>query len=83
MRKEVKFLFAEVILKTSHPDIDRVFDYKIPIELLDKVVLGMRVSVPFGRRNTKTEGYVVKIKKNSIKHFYLYLLGYSFTHLSC
>ncbi len=58
-------MFAEVILKTSHPDIDRIFDYEIPMELLDKIVLGMRVTVPFGRNNRKTEGYVVGIKEFS------------------
>lgn len=51
--------FAQVILSTSHTDIDKIFDYEIPFLLMAEIQLGMRVLVPFGFRNTSTEGYVV------------------------
>ncbi|GFI61053.1 primosomal protein N' [Clostridiales bacterium] len=58
-------MFAQVILGISHMDIDRVFDYAIPLELADKVKIGMRVRVPFGRVSGTSEGYVVNIMKKS------------------
>ncbi|HCT65263.1 MAG TPA: primosomal protein N' [Lachnospiraceae bacterium] len=51
--------FAQVILSTAHTDIDKIFDYEIPFLLMADIQLGMRVLVPFGFRNTSTEGYVV------------------------
>ncbi|MCQ4726407.1 primosomal protein N' [Anaerotignum faecicola] len=47
------------MLKTANADIDRVFDYEIPLELISSMEVGVRVSVPFGPKNTRTEGYVV------------------------
>lgn len=54
--------YAMVILSTTHTDIDKIFDYAIPNELQNILVCGMRVMVPFGFRNTKTEGYVIGVK---------------------
>ncbi|MEA5084292.1 MAG: primosomal protein N' [Lachnospiraceae bacterium] len=51
--------FAQVILSTAHTDIDKIFDYEIPFLLMADIQLGMRVLVPFGFKNTSTEGYVV------------------------
>ena len=51
--------FAQVILSTAHTDIDRIFDYEIPFLLVAEIQLGMRVQIPFGFKNTPTEGYVV------------------------
>ena len=51
--------FAQVILRTAHTDIDKIFDYEIPFLLMADIQLGMRVLVPFGFKNTSTEGYVV------------------------
>ena len=51
--------FAQVILSTAHTDIDKIFDYEIPFLLMGDIQLGMRVLVPFGFRNTSTEGYIV------------------------
>lgn len=54
-----KVRFAQVILSTAHTDIDKIFDYEIPFLLMADIQLGMRVLVPFGFKNTSTEGYVV------------------------
>lgn len=43
-------------------EVDRVFDYSIPLVLADLQV-GDRVLVPFGNR--KIEGYVISIKENT------------------
>lgn len=54
-------MIAEVIVDISNGEVDRVFDYNVPSALVLK--RGMRVSVPFGRRNI--EGYVMKLKESS------------------
>lgn len=51
--------YAEVILPLSNKSIDRPFTYKVPYKLYDKIQLGMRVIVPFGKNNKRYEGYVV------------------------
>ncbi len=58
-------MFAQVILSISHMDIDRVFDYAVPEELEQRVGIGMRVRVPFGKGGSVSEGYVVKITDTS------------------
>lgn len=44
--------------------VDKEFTYKIPSELQDKVVVGSKVIVPFGRGNRKKEGIVTQIFEN-------------------
>ncbi len=58
-------MFAQVILSISHTDIDRMFDYAVPEEYLNRVKIGMRVRVPFGKGGSITEGYVVGLKDSS------------------
>ncbi len=55
-------MYAEVVVNHPSRAVDRVFDYKIPNELLNKVFIGARVSVPFSRYNTEKEAFVLKIK---------------------
>lgn len=50
-----------VILSTVHPEIDKIFDYAVPENLETQVCSGVRVLVPFGYRNTRTEGYVISV----------------------
>lgn len=52
-----------VLVELSNKNIDRVFDYNVPDTFLDKIKLGIRVKVPFGRM--KLEGFVVEIKNNT------------------
>ncbi|SEL19082.1 replication restart DNA helicase PriA [Butyrivibrio sp. ob235] len=53
--------FANIIIDISHEKVDRPFQYKIPDRLLGKIEIGCCVSVPFGRGNTKRQGYVIGI----------------------
>ncbi len=57
--------FARVIVGMNHPETDRVFDYHIPDEFQDTAKEGVRVIVPFGRKNTKTEGYILGLSDES------------------
>ena len=52
-----------VLVELSNKNIDRVFDYNVPDVFLDKIKLGIRVKVPFGRM--ELEGFVVEIKNNT------------------
>ena len=61
MKKTV--LYAKVILDMSNSKIDRVFDYEIPFEFLDKAETGMRVKVPFGKK--LVDGYIVDISSET------------------
>ncbi len=56
--------YAQVIIHfATTTEIDRVFTYKIEENLKDKVQLGHRVKVPFGRYNALQIGYVTAIMK--------------------
>ncbi|MBE5738314.1 MAG: primosomal protein N' [Clostridiales bacterium] len=55
-------MFAEIIVDVLSSEVDRVFDYNIPLVLADLQV-GDRVLVPFGNR--KIEGYVISIKETT------------------
>ncbi len=53
---------------------DRPFDYSVPLELVDVCKPGCRVTVPFGRGNTKRQGLVLYVsekplsKENELKN---------------
>ncbi len=57
--------YANVIININHTDVDRIFDYGIPKGIENIVKEGMRVIVPFGNSNKKTEGYVISISDNT------------------
>lgn len=59
-------MIAKVILTnaTAH-SLGREFDYSVPPELEAKAVVGMRVLVPFGVRNSAEEGIITQITDKS------------------
>ncbi len=54
-------MFANVIIDISHEKLDRLFQYKIPVSLEDKLTVGMLVTVPFGNGNKNRSAYVLEI----------------------
>ena len=52
-------MYAKVIVGLNNPAMDKLFDYAVPAGT--EVCRGVRVIVPFGRRNAKTEGYVISL----------------------
>ena len=48
-----------VAVGTYH--IDKPYDYRIPDDLLEKITPGVRVMVPFGRGNRRSEGLVLSV----------------------
>ena len=58
-------MFAEVFVGHNSKALDRPFDYAIPKELEERVQIGSRVQIPFGRGNQKKEGYVLLVKETT------------------
>ncbi len=58
-------MIAEIIINRTAKRLNRTFDYKVPIELEELIMIGSTVLVPFGKASTLEEGYVVGIKENT------------------
>jgi len=52
-------MYADVLVELKAKQIDKTFTYLIPDSLKDKVQIGIRVLVPFGKQ--KLEGFVLNI----------------------
>ena len=53
---------AKIALQAATYAIDKPYDYQVPPELLDTLRPGMRVIVPFGAGNRRTEGIVLALE---------------------
>lgn len=51
--------FANVIVDISHEKVDRIFQYRIPEALYERLEVGMQVEVPFGAGNRLRKACVV------------------------
>ena len=58
-------MVAEVIINLTAKKLNRTFDYEIPKNLEDIILVGSKVLVPFGNFKKLEEGYVVGIKEKS------------------
>ena len=60
-------MIAEIIIQSNVKNLNRVFDYKIPIEDEEKAIelIGARVLVPFGRMKSLEQGFIVNIKEKT------------------
>lgn len=54
-------MYADIIVDISHDKLDRTFQYRIPELLEDKITVGMRVNVPFGKGDKMITGFVIDI----------------------
>ncbi len=54
-------MYADIIIDISQEKLDKIFQYRIPEALLDRLTVGMQVRVPFGGANVARTGYVVDI----------------------
>ena len=55
-------MIAGVLVEISNRNVDRIFEYSIPEQLLSSIKVGVRVLVPFG--SMTLEGFVLEIKKS-------------------
>ncbi|MBR4874696.1 MAG: primosomal protein N' [Clostridia bacterium] len=53
--------FAGVIINRLALNIDKIFHYSIPDELLGKINIGSHVTVPFGQGNKTVDGFVLTL----------------------
>ena len=60
-------MIAEVIIQSNVKNLNRTFDYKIPEEYEHKALelIGARVLVPFGRRKSLDEGFIINVKPST------------------
>lgn len=58
-------MIAEIVINRSAKRLNRTFDYGIPKELEELIMIGSTVLVPFGKSSNLEEGYVVGIKENT------------------
>lgn len=55
------YQYAGVVVNNDSVQVDKVFTYKIPINLMGKVDLGFRVKVPFGKGNKTLDAFVIEL----------------------
>ena len=56
-------MIANVLVELQNRNVDKTFSYNIPSSLIDKVKVGIRVIVPFGKNYI--EGFVLEITNTS------------------
>lgn len=55
------YRYAGVVVNSTSIQLDKIFTYKIPQELLAKIKIGNRVLVPFGMGNKKIDAFVIDL----------------------
>ena len=57
--------FAQVVAKSNLIQLDRVFDFVVPEQMLDSIDIGQQVSFPFGRAKKLQHGFVIGLSDKS------------------
>lgn len=52
--------YVGVIVNNEAKAVNKIFTYKVPEKLCDKIKLGYRVKVPFGRGNKKIDAFIIE-----------------------
>ena len=55
-------MYIEVLVELKAKKLDKTFTYKVPSVLINKICVGKRVLVPFGKQ--KLEGFIIGISDN-------------------
>ena len=58
-------MIAEVIINRTAKKLNRTFDYGIPKDLEDLIIVGSKVLVPFGKGEKLENAFVIKVKEKS------------------
>lgn len=56
---------AQVLLDSSLPQLDHLFDYEVPSDLIETIQVGHRVRVPFRSQRRRSHGYVIALSDHS------------------
>lgn len=55
-------MYIDVLVELKAKKLDKTFTYNVPSNLINKIEIGKRVIVPFGKQ--KLEGFILSINKN-------------------
>lgn len=58
-------MFAEVIINSNSRALNKIFDYIVPPEMEEKIKIGTRIFVPFGKGEKIEDGFVINLKEKS------------------
>lgn len=58
-------MIAEVIINRTAKKLNRTFDYKVPKDLEDLIIIGSKVLVPFGKGGKLEEAFVTGFKEKT------------------
>ena len=56
-------MICDVLVEFNSFNTDKLFEYRIPSDMIDKIKIGIRCEVPFGNRIIN--GFIMNIKDNS------------------
>lgn len=56
---------ARVVVASPLPQLDRELEYEIPVELRERIGVGMRVAVPLRTSNRQLQGFVVAVERTA------------------
>lgn len=58
-------MIAEVIINSNVKNLNKTFDYQVPINLIGTIKIGSRIAIPFGNSKRLEEGFVIGFKEVS------------------
>ena len=58
-------MIVEVIINSNVRNLNRIFDYNVPVNLERDIKIGRRVFAPFGNMKQAQEGFIIGIKEKS------------------
>ena len=58
-------MIAEVIINSTAKKLNRTFDYHVPEQMEDYIIIGSKVLVPFANFKSPEEAYVIGLKEKS------------------
>lgn len=58
------YKYAGIIVNNEALQLDKIFTYEIPENLINSVKIGMRVKVPFGKGNSLIDGFIWDLYEN-------------------
>ncbi|AYF54753.1 primosomal protein N' [Clostridium botulinum C] len=58
------YQYAGIVVNNESVQVDKIFTYKIPENLINKLKIGHRVKVPFGKGNRNIDGFVMELYEN-------------------
>lgn len=56
---------AQIVINERGKAFDRIFEYKVPEKLRASARIGRIARVPFGKQNTKREGFIFGLKEHA------------------